>query len=61
MQSWADSVLNQLRPKYPDWDIWYVPCVVGPAIWAARPKGAAIAMFNAYSPEVLIELIRDAS
>ena len=63
MQSWADRTLEQLRPNYPDWDIWTVRSIYPRPLttWCARPKGAPIATINVDSPESLIEAIAEAS
>jgi hypothetical protein len=58
VESWEDNQLAILRPKYPEWDIWIVPCYIGPAVWCARPAGHLVATINTDSPEHLIEEIR---
>jgi hypothetical protein len=32
-----DNQLAKLRAKHPDWNIWYVPHVIGPTVWCAMP------------------------
>jgi len=58
LQTWEDRQLDQLRPKYPGWDIWIVPILQPPhTVWCARPKGTPVATINVDSPEALIEEI----
>jgi hypothetical protein len=33
-----DGQLATLRAGNPDWDIWYVPHVIGPTVWCCKPK-----------------------
>jgi hypothetical protein len=33
-----ETNLEALRAKHPDWNIWYVPHVVGPTVWCCKPK-----------------------
>jgi hypothetical protein len=46
--SWTDQQLDLLRPRWPRFDLWYVPHYLGPGCWCARPKGTATATINAY-------------
>ena len=57
VQSWEDEQLALLRPNYPGWDIWLVPCYMAPAAWCARPVGHPVATINTDSPDRLIEEI----
>jgi hypothetical protein len=58
VKTWADEQLAALRPKYPDWEIWFVPRYPTGQTWCARPVGARLATINVNSPEELVEAIR---
>jgi hypothetical protein len=58
VQTWEDEQLALLRPNYPGWDIWLVPCYMAPTVWCARPVGHPVATINTDGPEHLIEEIR---
>lgn len=58
MTTWDEEQLALIRPNYPEWDLWIVPCYIGPTVWCARPVGSAVATINTDSPERLIEEIR---
>jgi hypothetical protein len=54
MQAWEDGQLALLRPRWPDWDIWYVRLTgVRRTIWCAKPKGHPVATIQAGSPDEL--------
>jgi hypothetical protein len=55
---WADNRLAELRPRYPKWDIRYVPLYPTGTAWCAKLVGAPTATINADSPEALAAAIR---
>lgn len=56
---WAEDRIAELRPRYPKWDIWYVPLYPTGTAWCAKPVGAPTATINADSPEALVTAIRE--
>ncbi len=56
--TWDEEQLALIRPNYPEWDLWIVPCYMAPTVWCAKPKGASIATINAGSREHLVGEIR---
>ena len=58
MADWVDGQLAALRPNYPGWDIWFVPCYPVGVTWCARPAGHPVATINVSTPEDLIAEIR---
>lgn len=57
MQSWNDQQAEKLREHFPAWDTWYVPRYAASATWHARPKGHAVALVDADSPDELARKI----
>lgn len=58
--SFADQQLAILRPRYPEWFIWYVPVYPNGYVWCARPAGSEVATINEGSPEELVAAIAEA-
>ena len=52
----------QLQARYPDWEIWYVPLVLGEIRWCARRHGEPdlTRVLHAWRPDHLGEYIEDA-
>ena len=58
MGSWNDKQAARLRARYPDWDVWYVPCSDTPDWWCAKPKGEKVATIQEHSPDELEFMIQ---
>jgi len=58
MRCWADDQLAALTPRFPKWDLWYVPLYPTGYGWSAKPKGARIATIHADTPESLAAQIQ---
>lgn len=56
---WADDQLAALKPRFPDWDIWFVREYVGGQTWCAKPAGARIATVHAESPDALATQLQE--
>lgn len=55
MQSWEDAKKAQLRRDYPGWDIWYIRHTQSRrTLWCAKPSGAPVAIFHAWTPGELV-------
>jgi hypothetical protein len=60
MQSWDDQELTRLRLLFPGWDVWTVRlATVRQTVWCGRPKGTPVATVNVWSPEELVQAIRE--
>ncbi len=63
MTSAADRALARLREAWGErWQVWYVPTVVGPWVWAAKrldDHGTA-SLINVHSPDDLAEALAEA-
>jgi hypothetical protein len=55
--SWSQRQLEELKPRYPGWDIWLVKTYPNQVTWCARPKGTLVSTIRVLSPEDLIEAI----
>jgi hypothetical protein len=53
MHSMRDDILDNLRDKYPEWEIWYIVKAVGGEIWCARLKNNHKALINTDTSEEL--------
>lgn len=54
-QSWEDAQVARLKLAYPGWDIWYVRhAAVRQTEWCARPAGAPVAVFHAWTSGELV-------
>ena len=62
MQSWADEQQEQLRERFPGWEVWYVRGIYPKPFysWHARPVGAPAATVGAWTPEQLAGQIEQA-
>jgi hypothetical protein len=53
--SFTDSTLAVLRPLWPEYELWVVPCSRPSSdVWCARRTGEETACINAASPEELV-------
>lgn len=55
----TEKALKELQARWPDWEIWTVPCYIGPDIWSARRWGQPVAEVSGHSPAELDEYIAE--
>jgi hypothetical protein len=57
-QSYAGQMLDVLRPKYPEYQLWVVHRVGASDVWCAGENGEPTACVNVASPEEVDRAIR---
>jgi hypothetical protein len=53
----SDAIVVELERQWPNWQVWYVPRVVGGTVWCARRWDDERHVLNAGSPEELSEYL----
>lgn len=55
------QAINDLRDRYPAWQIWVVPVYLGPDTWCARLHTNHKHLIHAHSPDELDKSLAEAS